>query len=368
MKKNKLFPMAIVVAVFLALFVAGCKDVISLNPILTVSPSALYFANDITVKSFTIRNAGAAGLNWDIESNESWLEVDITDGSEDRLVNVSVLREGLTAGNYSATIKVNSNYGSADIDVTMSVFDIPKPGMVTDLFVSGMTAPAGSITPALAARILAMPNSGGPGMGTYSNQEIPMPVGYEGSYILSWNEVPYAESYRIYIYNSEAKQYNLWEEIAVEELEDPALPTFIVAGDFDIGQTHKFIVTAVNAKGEGPASEEDSGLIMAPIYLSSPGHLSGAPKQPTFRWLFNSFSTGYIVTLCESRMTNIIWQQVKSRGDSLEAKYPGDEPDPVNLTGGKEYYWFNMAQGPLGEDGSPLSYAISQVWQFSVSE
>ncbi len=95
------------------------------NPILCVSPTSLDFANSETSKTFNITNCGTGGtLTWNITDDTNWITVSPTSGSttaETDVITVTVNRSGLSPGNYSGTVTVNSNGGTAQVGVSMSV-------------------------------------------------------------------------------------------------------------------------------------------------------------------------------------------------------------------------------------------------------
>lgn len=99
-----------------------------LSPVLAVTPVSLDFGPSATTLTLDIVNSGQSTLKWQISEDAQWLSCLPTSGSttvtEQSSVVVSVDREGLSRGNYSQTLAIASNGGSAVVKVTMSVSGI----------------------------------------------------------------------------------------------------------------------------------------------------------------------------------------------------------------------------------------------------
>ncbi len=104
-------------------------------PAISVSPASIDFGEAGTNGSFTISNTGSGTLTWSINNNlPNWLHVVSSMSGETAAggtssVTLHVSRHLMTAGNYSHTITITSNGGSANVQITMTV-----PGQI--LFVS----------------------------------------------------------------------------------------------------------------------------------------------------------------------------------------------------------------------------------------
>lgn len=99
-----------------------------LNPAaasLKLSQETLDFGNDNTTLTLDIKNPGAATLNWQISEDVTWLQCIPTSGTtqagQTSSVIVNVDRTGLSRGNYSQTLAISSNGGSAVVKVNMGV-------------------------------------------------------------------------------------------------------------------------------------------------------------------------------------------------------------------------------------------------------
>lgn len=90
------------------------------QPILSISPASLNFGTSTTQLSVSVSNTGSGTLNWSATDDRSWLTVSPASGGIGTMT-VSISRSGLAVGNYSGTISVSSNGGSASIPVSMVV-------------------------------------------------------------------------------------------------------------------------------------------------------------------------------------------------------------------------------------------------------
>ena len=90
-------------------------------PILNVSTTSLDYDSTKTQLSFGVSNAGSGTLSWNVGANQSWMTVLPASGTNSGTVNVSISRNGLTAGNYTGQISVTSNSGTQTINVSMKV-------------------------------------------------------------------------------------------------------------------------------------------------------------------------------------------------------------------------------------------------------
>lgn len=97
---------------------------VPLRPKLSVSETSLDFGAENTTLSFDITNSGKGILNWKIEEDIEWLECSVMNGKTEKeksSVVVNISREGWTKGEYSRTMAISSNGGSATITVEMQV-------------------------------------------------------------------------------------------------------------------------------------------------------------------------------------------------------------------------------------------------------
>jgi hypothetical protein len=108
-------------------------DMTVAETVLVVSPLTLNFGQFATTKLFTVANGGVGTVNWSVDSIDTngtgaWLTVDPASGSvtlTPEAVIARVDRTALAPGNYTATINITSNAGSATINVFMSVAVVP---------------------------------------------------------------------------------------------------------------------------------------------------------------------------------------------------------------------------------------------------
>ena len=104
---------------------------------LVVNPQTLDFgqlvAGNQATLPVTIANVGTQALDWKATTgNTSWLALDSNNGTVKpgglpRVIQVTADATGLAAGNYSATLSITSNGGSAQVTVTMVVINGPPP-------------------------------------------------------------------------------------------------------------------------------------------------------------------------------------------------------------------------------------------------
>ncbi|MEI6126518.1 MAG: hypothetical protein WCQ99_08195 [Pseudomonadota bacterium] len=102
-------------------------------PLLGVSTQlVLLLGKDETTKTITIFNLGTGSLTWEVETpiinkGEGWLTVSPPSGYAltQAELTVTVKKDGIRPGLYSATIPVRSNAGTKNITVAMLVYDGP---------------------------------------------------------------------------------------------------------------------------------------------------------------------------------------------------------------------------------------------------
>ncbi len=93
-------------------------------PILNVSPDSLNFDTSIISKIINITNAGTGTLVWSITDNQLWLDVTPVSGTsqaEIDSVTVTVNRDNLEPGIYTAIINIISDGGTKNLTAVMTV-------------------------------------------------------------------------------------------------------------------------------------------------------------------------------------------------------------------------------------------------------
>lgn len=118
----------------------GVKMTIPATPILSINPSSLDYGETETSKAMQISNIGTGALNWSIVSNQSWLTVNPTQGSNFSTVTVSINRTAMSKGDYSGLLSISSNGGNDQLTVNMKVPPPAPPAAVTLGSPSGATA------------------------------------------------------------------------------------------------------------------------------------------------------------------------------------------------------------------------------------
>ncbi len=124
----------------------------------TVSPTSLSFSYTIGLttpqaQTFQISSSGgAAPFSVTTPSSASWLQVSPASGSTPATLSVSVNTQGVAAGNYTATITINSPYSptgaAASVTVNLTVTQITvKPVAITNAasYAAGAVSPGENI-------------------------------------------------------------------------------------------------------------------------------------------------------------------------------------------------------------------------------
>ncbi|MFH1006038.1 MAG: Ig-like domain-containing protein, partial [Candidatus Latescibacterota bacterium] len=99
------------------------------TPELEASPLVLDFGESTNSLQLTIRNTGKGKLDWEITvPSEEWVNVSRSRGitTDVTSVDIQVIREGMSEGSYAMTLKVISDGGEADVQITMHVNIPPK--------------------------------------------------------------------------------------------------------------------------------------------------------------------------------------------------------------------------------------------------
>ncbi|MCM8769220.1 MAG: hypothetical protein NC911_06040, partial [Candidatus Omnitrophica bacterium] len=131
------------------------------GPAMTVAPDNLDFGFTTGTLTFTVSNTGIGSLNWSLgtpsyQQGSDWIlsampSNGVLAGGNSVIVTVTVSRNGLAAGNYTATIPVTSNVNNTAVIVTMKVAN-------PELFVSPDTLDFGA---SLTSLQLSIKNTGG---------------------------------------------------------------------------------------------------------------------------------------------------------------------------------------------------------------
>ncbi|MDQ3398717.1 MAG: S8 family serine peptidase, partial [Deinococcota bacterium] len=141
------------------------------RPALMLSTSELDFGSGISSGALALSNTGEAGsaLNWSLdisydEEEAGWLMVEPASGSTPSgavtTLDLTVERAGLAPGDYSATLNVTSNGGSASVRVSQRVTEGSEPAPPPALGVSSQQVNFGSSD---TTRTLTLTNTGAAG-------------------------------------------------------------------------------------------------------------------------------------------------------------------------------------------------------------
>lgn len=381
---NKQFVSIIVGLALIAL--AGC--IAPGTPVLRVEPDrSLHFDEDEEELFVVIDNVGNGVLRWDVSiiGGDEWLDAAPRTGTGRGVVALTARRGDLEEGRtYSAQLVVTSNGGEERRTVTVSVAeeDPKEPGTpldrVEDVTVTGFTVPEGTfdmVTTFSAVHEFAAHVDGEVGRLQIATGErprtspaapaphTPLPAAYEAAFVLSWTPVSDAEAYRVYVHDGD--DVNVVATPPADEIEysvdGDAL--FVVQGDFRSGEQKTYSVRAVAAEREdGPRSDTDTGVIIAPVGLLAPAAGTVVSGAPHFEWEVHPDAIAYGVYVAAGSVRDHVWHVVIA--DATDVDYPGDAPNAPALAPG-DYLWFVTAAGPI-VGGKVGGFALSTPWSFSV--
>lgn len=100
------------------------------TPILDVTPTNLQFGEVEIERTLNIANSGKDTLNYSATCAQPWVKLENATGAittEIKTIKVTVNRSGLTTGEYSDNIIINSNSNSDTIPITMKVVGTASP-------------------------------------------------------------------------------------------------------------------------------------------------------------------------------------------------------------------------------------------------
>lgn len=103
------------------------------SPILSVTPANLDFGEVETEKTLNVSNIGKETLTYQATCAQSWVKLENATGAtttEIKTIKVTVNRAGLTTGEYTGNIIVNSNSNSVTIPLTMKVMQATAPDVI----------------------------------------------------------------------------------------------------------------------------------------------------------------------------------------------------------------------------------------------
>jgi len=103
------------------------------GPVLSVTPATLDFGDVETEKSMNVSNVGKETLTYEATCAQSWVTLDGAKGSattDIKTITVKVSRAGLTPGDYTGSVIVNSNSNAITIPLTMKVMQATAPDVL----------------------------------------------------------------------------------------------------------------------------------------------------------------------------------------------------------------------------------------------
>ncbi|UCH89103.1 MAG: T9SS type A sorting domain-containing protein, partial [Thermoplasmata archaeon] len=125
----------------------------SINPILSVTPTALDFGSSTTSMTFEVKNSGGETLDWEAAENpdEPWITSvspgnGALAGEEYQIVTVTVDRNGMDEGEHLGTVTIISNGGEQDVTIRMTVPGAPLLSVLPDTLDCGTTTTSMTFT------------------------------------------------------------------------------------------------------------------------------------------------------------------------------------------------------------------------------
>jgi 5-hydroxyisourate hydrolase-like protein (transthyretin family) len=103
------------------------------GPVLSITPASLDFGQTEIEKTLNLSNIGAGTLTYTATAGQSWITLENATGSattDIKTVKVKVNRAGMSTGDYSGSVVVNSNSNSVSIPVTMSIMEATAPDVL----------------------------------------------------------------------------------------------------------------------------------------------------------------------------------------------------------------------------------------------
>lgn len=109
------------------------------QPVLEVSETSFDFGLEVNSFDVSINNTGNADLDWTATSSDSWLTLSRSSGTVSPTgsqgLTLNVGRDGLSEGNFTATVTISSNGGESTLNVSM---DVPSQSPVLNLSASSL--------------------------------------------------------------------------------------------------------------------------------------------------------------------------------------------------------------------------------------
>jgi len=134
------------------------------NPVLAADSTALTFSGTAgsanpAAQSVAISNSGTGTLTWSASSNQTWLTVSPSSGTNAGTLSVAANLSGLAAGTYTGAIAINGgSAGTKTVAVTLTLAPAPTPALSIGTTALSFSGTAGSSNPA--AQSVSITNSG----------------------------------------------------------------------------------------------------------------------------------------------------------------------------------------------------------------
>lgn len=100
-------------------------------PLLTLGATTLDFGETLSTEDLTLTNEGMSTLNWSLISSNTWVSASTASGTlyadQSTSISITVSRDGLTSGDYTANLSFDGNGGTATVAVSMTISDADNP-------------------------------------------------------------------------------------------------------------------------------------------------------------------------------------------------------------------------------------------------
>jgi hypothetical protein len=118
------------------------------SPVLSVTPTTLDFGTTEIEKSINVSNTGVGTLTFTATASQSWITLEGANSSvttDTKIIKVAIQRAGLSAGDYSGSVVINSNSNSITVPVTATIVQPSAPDLLNGQ-ASGITYNAAQVS------------------------------------------------------------------------------------------------------------------------------------------------------------------------------------------------------------------------------
>jgi len=316
------------------------------GPVLNVAPASLDFGEVEIEKSLNISNVGAGTLTYEASCAQSWATLENKQGStttEIKTIKVKVSRAGLTTGNYTGSVIINSNNNSVTVPISMSVMQPTAPNVLNGQAsaVTHSTAQvSGSITSLGSSAVTQHGHcwSTSPNPSTADNKTSLGGTSVTGSFTSNLTGLTNSTTYYVKAYatNSVGTKYS--DQITFTTLSPPTMPTVLTQKIENIQHNSVDAKGNLTVLGDGFVTDYGfcySSTIAAPTTADSKKSLGSTTKIGEFNATITGLSamTKYFIRAYATNSMGTAY------GNVIEATTT-DAP-PVVTSGLVAYYTFD---------------------------